>query len=127
LLPTKEFDVNAKSWITTDQLAEATAGGIDFIRTKDNKFKGLALRPDMNERAPRIVVVGKGPRIEDKAERFAKADVSIPVYLKRGTNAWEYIGNYRAVSYRTDAETISQYRGSRQRDTVAGILFLDEA
>jgi hypothetical protein len=38
--------------ITTAELAALTAGGDDYIRTKNNEVRGLALRLDVNPRAP---------------------------------------------------------------------------
>ncbi len=112
-------------WITTSRLAEMLAGGIDCIRTKNGVVRGLALRPDLNEHAPEVIVVGKAPRIEAKARLFVESGLAVPAYLKRGTNAWEYVGMYRGVSYRTDAETINRHRGKRPGARIAGILFCE--
>jgi hypothetical protein len=111
--------------ITTAELAIRTAGGDDYIRTKGNEVKGLALNPSLNHQAPNVVVVGKGPRIEARAKRFLKSGLTVPTYMKRGTNAWELIGDYRAIDYKTDALTIRKHRGDRPFDEVAGILFLE--
>lgn len=113
------------SWITTAELARRTAGGDDYIRTKDGDVKGLALRSDLNEDAPEIVVVGKGPKIQARAILFASSGKSVPAYMKRGTNAWELIGNYRAVAYRTDLATIRRHRRDAPEEGIAGILFLE--
>lgn len=113
------------SWITTAELARRTAGGDDYIRTKDGEVKGLALRLDLNDKAPEIVVVGKGPRIEARAQLFLASSVSVPTYVKRGTNAWELIGDYRAVAYMTDSASIHLYSGERPINEIAGILFLE--
>lgn len=102
-----------------------TAGGDDYIRTKDGQVKGLALRLDLNEGAPEIIVVGKGPRIEQRAMRLLETPHGVPTYIKRGTNAWEYLGEYRATAYRTDRPTIEQYRSERLARDIAGILFLE--
>jgi hypothetical protein len=113
------------SWITTAELASRTAGGDDYIRTKESDVKGLALRFDLNEKAPEIVVVGRGPRIESRARLFLSSRKSVPTYVKRGTNAWELIGSYCAVAYRTDSATIQLHCGDRPINKIAGILFLE--
>ncbi|CAE6966484.1 hypothetical protein R69608_06904 [Paraburkholderia nemoris] len=114
-----------KPSINTAELARLTAGGDDYIRTKDGEVKGLALRLDLNEGAPEVIVVGKGPRIEHRARLLLDTSHAVPAYVKRGTNAWEYLGEYRATAYRTDRSAIEQYRGERSADDVAGILFLE--
>ena len=113
------------SWITTAELALRTAGGDDYIRTKNNEVKGLALNPALNHEAPDIVVVGKGTHIEARAKRFVESGAAVPTYLKHDTNAWELVGEYRAVNYQSDAATIRKHRGKRPVAEVAGILFLE--
>lgn len=115
------------SLFDTNGLARLTAGGDDYIRTKDGKVKGLALRLDLNEGAPEVIVVGKGPRIQGRAKLLIDTPHAVPTYVKRGTNAWEYLGQYRATAYRTDRSTIEQYRGARIAADIAGILFLESA
>lgn len=54
--------------ITTKQLAAATAGGDDAIRTRNGRVVGLALRLDMNPDAPYVIIVGKGVQRERRAQ-----------------------------------------------------------
>lgn len=117
--------IRRPSWITTAELAIRTAGGDDYIRTKDGEVKGLALNPSLNHEAPNVVVVGKGPRIEARARQFVESGLTVPTYMKRGTNAWEWIGNYQATEFKTDSASIRKHRGDRPFDGVAGILFLE--
>jgi hypothetical protein len=121
----KRSAVRPSSWITTAELAKRTAGSDDYIRTKGGEVKGLALNPRLNHDAPNIVVVGKGQRIEARAKLFLESGLTVPTYMKRGTNAWELIGTYRAIEYKTEVATIRKHRGSRPLDEVAGILFLE--
>ena len=50
---------------------------------------------------------------------------AVPAYVKRGSNAWDYLGEYRATAYRTDARIIEEFRDTRPSAEVAGILFLE--
>lgn len=117
--------IRSSSWISTAELEVRTAGGIDYIRTKGGEVKGLALNPRLNHDAPNIVVVGKGLRIEARAMQFLESGLTVPTYMKRGTNSWELIGRYRAIEYKTDSATIRMHRGNRILKEVAGILFLE--
>jgi hypothetical protein len=87
----------------------------------------IAVTPQKNENAPEILVVGKGPKRTAGAEQLASSRRTVPLYMKRATNAWELIGHYRAYSYRTSGSAILKYRGTRPLDEVAGILFLESA
>jgi Domain of unknown function (DUF3883) len=110
---------------TTPELAKLTAGGDDYIRTKANEVKGLALTYKLNPDAPDAVVYGKGPRVQARAELLLSTGTVVPAYVKRQTNRWEYLGQYRATAIRRDAQTIKKYGSSRQPGTVAGVLFLE--
>ena len=111
--------------ITTAELAARTAGGDGYIRTKGNQVKGLALGVTMNPEAPKYVVVGKGQNVQANAKRFLESGVAVPTYLKRDTNAWELVGTYRAVEYRTDLASVQKHCKPRSADEVAGILQLE--
>lgn len=119
-------------FLKTDELAKATAGGDSFIRTKDKKVKGLALRLDLNPNTPNVVIVGKGKDKERNAKLFVNSGSSAPTYVKRNVNKWEFVGNYYVVDYKTDRETIKFHctdpnnpdRYIRILDKVAGILLL---
>lgn len=111
--------------ITTVELARRMAGGDDYIRTRHNQVIALALNTRKNPKAPSIIVVGKGPRIEARAKRFLDSGVSVPCYLKRDTDAWELVGNYRARRYATDEGVIRRHFCGGDISAVAGILFLE--
>ena len=119
-------------FLTTPELAKATAGGDDYIRTKNNKVLGLALKLEVNPLAPDpaagridgVVAFGKGPQIEARAQLFLDSGCAAPVYIKRRVNHWEYVGNYYASEIRRDPESIAKYGGNRKPGTVAGVLFL---
>lgn len=113
--------------LTTQELAEATAGGDDYIRTRNNEVRGLALRLDLNPEAPEIIAFGNGPRIVARAKLLLAAGVAVPTYVKRDVNVWEYLGNYRATAIRWDDRTIERYSANREGETIAGVLFLESA
>jgi len=110
---------------TTNELAKKLAGGQSYIRTKDGDVKGLAIRKDKNPEAPDIIVVGTGPRIVANAHLFLESGKYVPVYIKRDVNQWEYVGDYKAVRYCRDTETIEKHRHHRPAGHVDGILFLN--
>ena len=119
-----------KTFVTTAELATKTAGGDFYIRTKRNVVKGLALKRNLNANAPDFVVVGKGMQRESRAKLFVSACkedplFGVPTYIKRDTNAWQFIGTYRAVDFRTDSRTIQRCRAHRPIERIAGILFLE--
>lgn len=113
--------------LTTEQLAKETAGGDNYIRTKGNEVKGIALRLDLNPDAPNIIPVGKSTENLRRARLLLNSGLSAPTYVKRDTNSWEYVGDYRAYDLRSDKQTIETYGNSREKGSVAAILFLEES
>lgn len=111
--------------LSTKELAEATAGGDDYIRTKGNIVKGLALRSDVNPNAPSVVAYGSGPQIMARAARFFEQGTAVPTYLKRDVNAWAFVGHYRAVKNLTDKASIRRYAAHWPAGSVAGVLLLE--
>jgi hypothetical protein len=120
----------ARTYLTTAQLAKATAGGRGYIRTKERVPVGLAYNLKLNPRAPEhfgdpgAIVVGKGYYRERNAKRFVKLGLAIPAYLKRPNGAWEYVGEYRTTTFREDKEAIKEYGSNREPGSVAGVLFV---
>ena len=115
------------SLLTTKQLEQATAGGDDFIRTAKGRVVGLALRLDLNPDAPDVIIVGKGIRRELRARLVASQGGTAPTYLKRGVNAWEFVGDYGPYVYKDDAATVQRLVKLRKPNSVAGGLFLSTA
>lgn len=114
--------------LTTAELAAATAGGRDYIRTRNNVPVGLALRENFNPEGPDVIVFGPGPRVAARARLLmdhGRCSRAVPVYVKCGTDMWVYRGEYRATDLRFDAATLQRY-GSIRRSVgkVAGVLFL---
>ncbi len=110
--------------LTTTELADVLAGGDSYIRTKDGIVKGLAVNSTLNPEAPDVIVVGKGPRVVSSAQLFLASNLFVPVYIKQSVNAWKLLGNYKAISYRQDIETIEKYCADRAAEKIDGILFL---
>lgn len=112
-------------FVNTEQLAELLAGGNDYIRTKDNVVKGLALKRTLNPDVPEVVVFGKGPRVVSRAELFLRSGVTVPAYMKRRVDSWQYLGQYRAIEIRTGPIGLKHFGRTRQPGTVAGALVLE--
>jgi hypothetical protein len=112
--------------LTKKDVDDRTAGGISYIRTKDNQIKGLAINKQKNPKAPKVITVSnKGKGIMDKAEMLANCNHSFPVYLKLSTNQWIYKGIFNVFKYSHDESHIKKYHGKRKIEEIHGILFLE--
>ena len=78
--------------------------------------------PGLNARAPFEIDVGDLPKVTQYAQLLWQQGHEIPVFLKRGTKAWEYVGRFRAVRYNSDPDDLYP-RQPRRTDAVA-VLYL---
>jgi hypothetical protein len=80
-----------------------------YLPTKNGAVVAACLTHDLNPRAPQVVLCGRGARIEPAGRLLAAHAYAIPVFLKRGTNRWEYQGLFRPVSSHTSGPEFDGY------------------
>jgi len=110
-----------------DEIHEVLGGGTEeYLPTKDGRVICGAFRPDANPDAPMIILPGFGPKIERAAELFASQSEAVPVFLKRGANQWQYVGQFRVKRLSKDPAEVSKHaaRANRQHN-VSMVLFLE--
>ena len=112
---------------TTKELAELTAGGDSYIRTKNNVVKGLAITKEKNPEAPNIITVSnKGPKIIKNAEILSATTELVKTFVKMGTNQWRYAGMYKMIRYSKSMTDILKHHGNRPVKDIYGILFMEK-
>jgi hypothetical protein len=70
--------------------------------------------------------VGRGSSKERAAEILASSGDVVPVFSKQGTNAWKYVGNFRASAYSQSAADVELARNASGRKDVVGVLHLSK-
>ena len=107
------------------QISKAVGGG--ELQTYLPEYNGRILAgcfdPGLNLRAPHEVDVGEGVKVIAKAETVASAQTAIPVFLKRGAGAWEYVGLYKCLCFSRERRHIRAYK-DRRGDAV-GVLYFE--
>jgi hypothetical protein len=83
-----------------------------------------------NPRAPDEVLVGAGPQMLAKARRLAEEGTVIPIFIKKGTNQWEYQGRYHVARMLKEGSpqgmTIWKQRGRQDEPGIVLYLQQDE-
>jgi hypothetical protein len=78
--------------------------------------------------APAIILPGRGPIIEESGNRFAEQREFVPVFLKRETNAWQHVGDYRVADRCTDVDQVARWEAvSGRPGDISMVLFLEQA
>jgi hypothetical protein len=88
--------------------------------------RAFALTPDYNPEAPRVILPGRGPIIEESAAALVDQRGPVPVYLKRAAGDWEYVGDYEVESSSRLPADIARYEAQTGR-AVTSAIFMREA
>lgn len=98
-------------------------GGI-FLPTREGRIVCGCITTEMNPEAPECVLIGDKPRVVTRAEKMAAQGGTIPMFVKRGINQWEYRGMYDFVRLSRDPNEFSQLAAEAERaDVVAALYF----
>lgn len=99
-----------------------------YLPRKSGRVVCGAFSPRLNPDAPDVVLPGFGPGIEGSAERLAVQSEAIPIFLKRQSNAWEYVGDYRLRELSRDRAVIDRHAARAHRHgQVSMVLFFELA
>jgi hypothetical protein len=119
---------------TRDEIHDAVDGGNKqwYLPCKAERVLCACLdRDDLNPNAPNEILVG-GPSaiIEGTAEILLKQGGSIPVFIKRAVNEWEYVGHWKVrkdQSSSRNSALLDQKNREAQRTDVVMVLYLELA
>lgn len=108
-----------------EQIGELLGGGdpVSYLPRVNGKVSYGCFDPKMNERAPFEIDIGDLPRVRAAADEIFEARKEIPVFLKRASAQWEYVGRYRPVHYSQDASDLFPANPSRRENAVAVLYF----
>lgn len=112
---------------TRREIADALGGGVqDYLPHRDGKVVCACLGLDYNPDAPDVVLSGTGPDIVRWGRVFAAQSDFVPVFLKRATNAWQYVGRYRVQEKSEDPEQIARWEPVSGRvGDISMVLYLE--
>ena len=95
---------------TRDEI-HAKVGGSkqSYLPTKNGAVVAVCLTHGLNPQAPRVILCGRGARIEPTGELLSQQPHAIPVFLKRDVNRWEFQGLFRAAASYTSGTEFDDY------------------
>ena len=93
---------NVGTEYTRAEIHEQVGGGVQpYLPTKGGKVVAACVTKELNPRAPRVILCGKGARIEPTGSILAAQSDPVPVFVKRSVNRWKFRGWFRAVASHT--------------------------
>ncbi len=86
---------------------------IEYLPSNHGKVVCGCFTPERNPEAPDIIIPGTGKVREREAQQFCEQEIPVPIFIKRQTNEWEYVGDYKADRFSTDPTEIeARHQGS---------------
>lgn len=112
---------------TRPEIHDALGGSlISYLPRKDGRVVCGCFSADLNPGAPDVVLAGFGREIELAARVFAGQSDAVPVFMKKRSNSWEYVGDFRVNRLSEDPVEVSPHaqRAGRTGE-VSLVLFLE--
>lgn len=111
---------------TRQEIHDLLGGGSlqSYLPTLNGVVLCACLRLDTNPGAPRVILPGNGPGIEEAA-RLLRAQVGpIPVFIKHEANAWEYVGDYEVEPRLWTAGDIAAQARRSGRSDITSVIWM---
>jgi len=101
-------------------------GGVqDFLPHKDGAVVCACVTAEMNPHLPDVILVGQGEQVPRWARAFAGQKEYVPLFVKRISSKWEYLGEYRVKSLSDDAKEIARQESYSGRIDIVLVLNLE--
>jgi len=112
---------------TRREIADALGGGVqDYLPHRDGRVVCACLSAELNPDAPDVILAGTGRDIVRWGKAFAEQRDFVPVFMKRATNAWQYVGRYRVAQSTEEPNEISRWEAvSGRKGDIAIVLYLE--
>ncbi len=108
-----------------EQIHDLLGGGVqDYLPHKNGEVVCGCFKLDTNPDAPSVILPGNGPSIQKWAKVFREQSYPIPIFMKKGINAWEYVGDYQVERWTVNPVEISRFARRSGRVDVTSVLFL---
>jgi len=102
---------------TRDEIHEHLGGSKQaYLPTVSGHVVAVCVKPDLNPRAPNVVLCGNGPIIASAGAALAEQHEPLPVFIKRATNRWEFQGMLKVIASYTSGTQFDALVAGSGRD-----------
>lgn len=111
-----------------DQIYVEVGGGSkqSYLPNSNGQILCACLNQRENPSAPFIILAGTGPEIQRSNVILCDQEGSIPVFVKRNVNEWEYVGMHVVDRWTENQADIDDYNRTAQRTDIRRIIFMKE-
>jgi hypothetical protein len=120
---------NRRERYTREAIHDKLGGGSKqaYLPNKDGLVLCACLRTNTNPGAPDVILPGDGPEIQRSSELLCEQKSAIPVFIKRGVNDWEYVGNYVVDRWSESPAEIAEHARRAGRNDVTRVIYMRSA
>src|SRR5262245_56942382 len=94
---------------TREQIHAFLGGGLQtYLPHVGGRVVAACLRLDTNPDAPNIILPGTGKGIEYAAQLLVSQRFPVPIFVKRGTGRWEYVGEFVPLRWSRESTEITE-------------------
>lgn len=106
------------------EIRELVGGGSNqsYLPQLNGKILCGCFDPQLNKSAPYEIDAGDTPVVLSGAKILAAGKYPIPVFLKRKSHSWEYVGNFKCTGYSTDKKDL--YPNFKRREDAVLVFYL---
>ncbi|WP_052464662.1 hypothetical protein [Geoalkalibacter subterraneus] len=113
------------SYTRTD-INRILGGGIqEYLPHMDGQVVCACLKESMNPGIPDVILVGEGVNVVRYAKVFASQKQFVPVFIKRESNEWIYVGNYRVRNVNEEQGHVKALAAKAGRSDLVMVLYLE--
>ena len=111
---------------TRGDINSILGGGIvEYLPHVDGQVVCACLKQTMNPGIPDTILVGEGVNVVRYARVFASQKCYVPVFIKRASNDWLYVGNYRVRTVSENRDEVERLAREALRNDVVMVLRLE--
>jgi hypothetical protein len=113
---------------TRAEIHDQLGGGVqEYLPHVDGRVVCVCITLSKNPDAPAVLLVGNKPDVQRYGRVLAKQRGPLPVFVKRGSNKWEYQGDYVVTESSKSPPVIEQWAARAGREgEVTLVVFMSE-
>ena len=116
-----------KSYTRHDISGKVRGGTQDCLPHFNNEVVAVCIRQDLNPSAPKIMLVGKGRDKIKYSDILCGQTNSVPIFLKRGVNDWQFQGYFKTAKHTKDPNDIIEHGRTSGRKDIYIVIHFEEA
>ena len=111
---------------TRQEICAALGGELQtFLPQNNGRIVCACLKLHLNPQVPKEILIGKAPKVVQKAKILCRQDGNIPVFEKLEVGQWEYKGRFRVKDHSVDSSFLRRKEQEANRKELVMVIYLE--